>query len=93
VDNHVFIVSAVNFGRSLVAAPDGTILAENERAAIEPGGIVHAVCEVGDSVANHTGQPIGKRYLQMRRPEIYQPLLYDIDGQLKWKLEAPNGSH
>jgi predicted amidohydrolase len=31
VDNHVYIVSAVNFGRSLVAAPDGNILAENER--------------------------------------------------------------
>ena len=91
VDNHVYIVSAVNFGRSLVAAPDGNILAENERSSIEPGGLVHAVCEIGDSVANHTGQPINKRYLQLRRPEIYQALLHDLDGDLKGRVgDAPS---
>jgi predicted amidohydrolase len=83
VDNHVFIVSAVNFGRSLVVGPDGNIMAMNAKVDKEPGGLVHAVCEIGDSVANHTGQPIGKRYLQMRRPEIYGTLLRDLDGDLK----------
>jgi predicted amidohydrolase len=83
VDNHVYIVSAVNFGRSLVVGPDGNIMAMNAKVDKEPGGLVHAVCEIGDSVANHTGQPIGKRYLQMRRPEIYEALLRDIDGDLK----------
>lgn len=85
VDNHVYIVSAVNFGRSLVAAPDGRILVMNAKVNKEPGGLVHAAIQLGDSVANHTGQPIGKRYLQMRRPEIYEGLLRDLDGDLKAK--------
>jgi predicted amidohydrolase len=88
VDNHVHIVSAVNFGRSLVVGPDGVIKAINQKVEKEPGGLVHAVCELGDSVANHTGQPIGKRYLQMRRPEIYEPLLRDLDGDLKGTASA-----
>jgi predicted amidohydrolase len=86
VDNHVFIASAVNFGRSLVVGPDGVILAVNEKVNKDPGGMVHAVCELGDSVANYSGQPINKRYLQVRRPEIYEALLRDLDGD--WKAPA-----
>jgi predicted amidohydrolase len=83
VDNHVFIATAVNFGRSMIVGPDGNILAKNAKVAQEPGGVVHAVCALGDSVANYSGQPINKRYLQVRRPEIYETLLRDLDGDLK----------
>lgn len=74
VDNHVYIVSAVNFGRSLVMGPDGRTLAMNPKWQEAPGNLVHADCVLGDSVANHTGQPINKRYLQNRRPELYRAL-------------------
>jgi predicted amidohydrolase len=82
--NHVAIVSAVNSGLSMIVGPDGTILARNERRSTEiPGVLIYAVCELDDSVANYTGQPINKRYLLARRPEIYEAVIRDLDGDLK----------
>ncbi len=49
---------------------------------------VHGVGELGDRVANYSGQPINKRYLQVRRPEIYDALLRDLDGNLKAETPA-----
>lgn len=78
VDNHLFMASAVNDGPSLIVSPSGEILAKNDRAAAGPGGLVHAACEFGDSVANFTGHDVGKRYLMVRRPDIYEYLTRDF---------------
>ncbi len=64
------------------------VLATNGRFTEDPGGLVHGVGELGDRVANYSGQPINKRYLQVRRPEIYDALLRDLDGNLKAETPA-----
>lgn len=89
VDNNVFIVASVNFGRSMIVAPNGEVLAKNRRFNRDPGGLVEAACPMELSAARYTGQAMGDRMLQLRRPEIYTPILRDIDGDWKAPLPAP----
>ena len=83
IDNHVQIVSAVNYGRSCIVNAKGEILDINKRYTKEPGDIVFATVDLNDSVTNWSGRSIQKRYLLVRRPNTYGPLLqhsWEFDG-------------
>lgn len=76
VDNHVHLVSAVNFGRSLIVNPKGEVLARNQRYTEEPGGLIVADLDLDTSVSNWSGRSLQKRYLRLRRPETYSMLAH-----------------
>jgi predicted amidohydrolase len=72
MDNHVHIVAAVNkVGQTCIVSPLGELL---DKAENKPGAIAIADCDLNSTVRNHTNRPIGKRYLQTRRPETYDLL-------------------
>lgn len=75
LDNHVFMVSGVNYGESLITSPEGHTMAVNKRYTEEPGGIVYADCNLEHSTRLWMGHHQDKNYLIKRRPEIYDDLL------------------
>ena len=75
IDSHVAIVAAVNGGRSAIVNGSGEILATNKFSSEEPGGIIEATVDLNASVINGTGRMIQKRYLLLRHPETYKPLI------------------
>ncbi len=72
VDNQVHVAAAVNSGRSCIVSPKGEFLAAADGT---PGAVVSARCEIGTSLRDFTGRPIGRRYDQLRRSDTYRPLL------------------
>ena len=72
VDNQVHVAAAVNSGRSCIVSPRGAVLAAADRT---PGAVVSARCEIGSSLRDYTGRPIGRRYDQLRRVDTYRSLL------------------
>lgn len=91
VDNHVHLVSAVNFGRSLIVNPKGEILDRNLRYTEEPGDIVSAELDLETSVANWSGRSLLKRYLRLRRPETYSILTDHYWKYLEKSNDADRG--
>jgi len=77
MDSQVHIVASVNSGRSCIVSPKGEILA---MASKEPGEIAIAECDLTSTITNYTGQPIRRRYDQVRRADTFRGLshhLYD----------------
>jgi predicted amidohydrolase len=72
VDNQVHVAAAVNSGRSCIVSPRGELLSA---ADAEPGAVVSARCEIGSSLRDYSGRPIGRRYHQLRRVDTYEALL------------------
>ena len=72
VDNQVHIAAAVNSGRSCIVSPKGEMLAMADQT---PGAVVTARCDLDASLCDFTGRPIYRRYDQIRRVDIYAPLL------------------
>lgn len=71
LDNGVYIVAAVNARGTCIVSPRGEVVAS---AAPQPGAIARADCPLGISVRNYSGREIGKRYLLLRRFDLFTPL-------------------
>jgi len=86
LDNQVHIVAAVNGGRSCVVSPRGEILSMTEK---QPGEIAQAECNLDESVRNYSGRQIGKRYLQVRRADTFDPLTHHYWESLGFPADWP----
>ncbi|MFZ5832809.1 MAG: carbon-nitrogen hydrolase family protein, partial [Planctomycetota bacterium] len=89
VDNHVHIVAAVNFGRSCIVSPRGELLSTTGK---ERGGIALAECDLDQSVRNYSDRSIGKRYLQVRRADTFEPLLHHYWESKGFEARAAQGA-
>ncbi len=72
LDNGVHIVAALNGGRSCVASPKGELLSIVGR---EKGAIAIADCEIGATLCDFTGRPIGRRYFRIRRADLFGQMM------------------
>ena len=71
VDNQVYIVAAVNSGRSCVVDPKGELLAMTDQT---PGAVAQAGCDLSASLCDFSKRPIHRRYDQLRRADLFEDL-------------------